>query len=94
MKQKITKDYHTDNDQIHVSTGSGSGYMKHAHWNLLLSIRDLQLFCKGIKPHRYWKLRDVKDYFGVKGNKEKVLEQLLEMFKQIEDEQDRLQKSS
>ena len=47
-----------------------------AVWNLLLSIRDVSLFTKGIKPHRFWKLRDVKNYYGVTGGKEKVLAQL------------------
>jgi hypothetical protein len=47
-------------------------------WNLLVSIRDVSLFTKGIKPHRMWRLKDVKDYFGVTGGKEKVLEQLQE----------------
>ena len=45
-------------------------------YNLLLSIRDVSLFCKGMKIHRNWRLKDVKCYFGVTGSKEKVLEQL------------------
>ena len=46
-------------------------------WNLLCSIRDLTMFCKhGMKPHRHWRLKDVKAYFGIKGSKEKILEQL------------------
>ena len=36
-------------------------------WNLLLSIRDCKLYSKGIKPHRNWKISDVKWYFGIKG---------------------------
>ena len=36
-------------------------------WNLLLSIRDCKLYSKGIKPHRNWKISDVKWYFGNKG---------------------------
>jgi len=34
-------------------------------YNLICSKRDLSLFCKGIKPHRKWKLKDVKAYFGL-----------------------------
>jgi len=46
-------------------------------WNLLCSVRDLTMFCKfGMKPHRHWRLKDVKAYFGVKGSKEKVLEKV------------------
>ena len=44
--------------------------------NLILSIRDLELFCKGIKPNRYWKFTPLKKYFGIKGNKEAMLKQL------------------
>jgi len=45
-------------------------------WNLLLSKRDCRMFSRGIKPHRNWKLRDVKWYFGIAGGKEKCLAQL------------------
>lgn len=46
------------------------------YYNLLLSIRDVSLFSKGIKPHRHWRLKDVKWYFGISGNTEKILTQL------------------
>ena len=45
-------------------------------YNLFLSIMAVKLFCKGIIPHRNWRLKDVKEYFGVKGSKEKVLLEL------------------
>jgi len=47
-----------------------------AFYNLILSIRDVKLFQIGLKPHRFWKISDVKAYFGVKGSKEAVLQQL------------------
>ena len=47
-----------------------------AFYNLILSIRDVKLFQIGLKPHRFWKITDVKNYFGVKGSKEAVLQQL------------------
>ena len=47
-----------------------------AYYNLVVSIRDVSLFSKGIKPHRMWRIGDVKRYFGVKGGTLKVLEQL------------------
>ena len=50
-----------------------------AFYNLVVSIRDVSLFSKGIKPHRGWKISDVKNYFGVKGNPTKVLIQLQEL---------------
>tara|TARA_R110000824_G_scaffold393914_1_gene593355 strand:+ start:58 stop:315 length:258 start_codon:yes stop_codon:yes gene_type:complete len=34
-------------------------------YNLICSKRDLSLFCKGIKPHSKWRLKDVKTYFGL-----------------------------
>jgi hypothetical protein len=47
-----------------------------ATWNLICSIRDVSLFTKGMIITRGWRLKDVKDYFNIKGNKHKVLEQL------------------
>jgi hypothetical protein len=47
-----------------------------ATWNLIMSIRDVKLFTKGMIITRGWRLKDVKDYFNIKGNKHKVLEQL------------------
>ena len=46
-------------------------------YNLMCSKRDLQLFSKGIKPHRRWTIKSVKNYFGIKGNTESILKQLL-----------------
>ena len=46
------------------------------YYNLILSIRDLKLFTVGIKPHRLWKLKNVKTYFNVSGNTQAVLQQL------------------
>jgi hypothetical protein len=45
-------------------------------YNLILSIRDVSLYTKGLKPSRQWKFNDVKKYFGVKGTAIQVLEQL------------------
>jgi hypothetical protein len=42
-------------------------------WNLTLSIRDLKLYSKGIKPNRHWKISNVKKYFGMNGNAELLL---------------------
>lgn len=51
---------------------NGNGSLK-GYYNLVVSIRDLKLFCLGIKPNRFWRLKDVKEYFGITGNKESVL---------------------
>jgi hypothetical protein len=53
-----------------------------AYYNLVVSIRDLRLFQRGMKPHRRWRLKDVKTYFGLVGGKEKCLEQL-EAYKDV-----------
>jgi hypothetical protein len=50
--------------------------MSTAYWNLILSIRDCKLYSKGIKPHRNWKITNVKTYFGVKGNAVAIAEKL------------------
>lgn len=50
------------------------------YWNLITSIRDCKLYSKGIKPHRMWKISDVKWYFGVKGNAKQISE-VLEQYK-------------
>ena len=46
------------------------------YYNLVISIRDLSLFSKGMKPHRHWRLKDVKNYFGLKGNTQTILKRL------------------
>jgi hypothetical protein len=43
------------------------------YYNLVVSIRDVKLFSKGLKPHRHWRLKDVKWYFGLTGGTQKVL---------------------
>ena len=49
-------------------------------YNLIVSKRDLGLWSKiGMKPHRHWKVTDVKRYFGLKGNKEKIYEDICKM---------------
>ena len=52
------------------------------YWNLIVSIRDCKLFSKGIKPTRSWKITNVKNYFGVKGNALQISE-TLETYKKI-----------
>jgi hypothetical protein len=58
------------------------GYMPVGSWNLITSIRDCKLYSKGIKPHRNWKIADVKWYFGVKGDAGKIVE-VLEQYKTL-----------
>ena len=41
-------------------------------YNLMVTKRDVNLYLHGLKPHRGWKIGDVKAYFGLKGSKQKV----------------------
>ena len=50
-----------------------------AIWNLILSKRDLGLWRRGMRPHRHWRVSDVKRYFGLKGNKDKIYEDICKM---------------
>jgi hypothetical protein len=50
--------------------------MPKAYYNLIVSIRDCGLYAHGMKPHRFWKISDVKTYFGIKGNATQLKEQL------------------
>lgn len=47
-----------------------------AYYNLIVTIRDLSLWTKGIKPHRNYKLKDVKNYFGLSGSAQTMLTRL------------------
>ena len=58
-----------------------------AIWNLLVSKRDLQLWEKGIKPTASWKVTDVKQYFGIAGNKESLVEQITYLYESYKDVQ-------
>jgi hypothetical protein len=65
---------------------NGSRPMSRAYWNLVVSIRDVGLFCEGIAPNRHWRLKHVKEYFGVKGGKQKIYDQLNEMLDEYKKE--------
>ena len=41
-------------------------------YNLMVTKRDVNLYLHGLKPHRGWKIGDVKAYFGLTGGKQKV----------------------
>jgi len=48
-------------------------YMPVGYWNLICSIRDVSLYTKGIRINRHWRLKHVKEYFGVKGSAKTIL---------------------
>ena len=45
-------------------------------YNLITSVSGVKLWTKGIKPNRHWTLKSVKNYFGLTGNTQSILEQL------------------
>ena len=61
-KQPINID---ENCQFLKDLNGNTGGINQGVWNLICSKKDLNLFCKGIKPHRNWRLKDVKKYFGL-----------------------------
>ena len=52
------------------------GELPRCLYNLILTRRDVNLYLKDIKPHRGWKISDVKAYFGIKGGKQKIADQI------------------
>jgi len=48
-------------------------------YQLATSKYQLSLYSKGIKPTRHFKISDLKWYYGLKGNNEKMLEQFEEV---------------
>ena len=52
---------------------------KMALWNLTIIRGQLRLFSKGIKQTRHWRLKDVKNYIGMSGNKEVLLEKVIKL---------------
>lgn len=54
--------------------------MGRAIWNLLVSKRDLSGYVRGWKPHRHWKVTDVKKYFGIKGTGQKLYDNFMHLY--------------
>ena len=60
--------------------------MSRAMWNMIITKRDLSLWCgpSKMKPHRHWKVTTVKEYFGLKGSGQKLLNQFLALYDEVE----------
>tara|TARA_R110002073_G_scaffold91191_1_gene214816 strand:- start:110 stop:352 length:243 start_codon:yes stop_codon:yes gene_type:complete len=65
--------FEQDWEQVMIINGmeSNKGY-----YNLIVTIRDIGLWTKGIKPNRHFRLKDVKSYFGITGSAETMLQRL------------------
>ena len=60
--------------------------MSKAVWNILITKRDLSLWClHKMKPHRHWKVSDVKWYFGLKGNGQALLDRFLALKAEVDE---------
>jgi len=66
------KDMTDESKTLNVNNGT----MPLGYRNLIISIRDCKLYSKGIKPHRNWKITNVKKYFGLTGDASKLVLQL------------------
>jgi len=54
-------------------------------WNMIISKRDLRMWVQlKMKPHRHWRVTDVKRYFGIKGSGQKLLDQLLALAAEVD----------
>lgn len=73
----------TDEDRVMNVNGSP---MSHGVWNMICSHRDLKIWCNlNMKPHRGWKVSDCKAYFGIKGNKDKLLSEFETLKSEVEE---------
>ena len=59
-----------------LETPNNFGGTNKALYNLAVCTGQVELFSKGIKPSRHWRLKDVKNYFGLVGGTDKILSQL------------------
>tara|TARA_R110002012_G_scaffold313972_1_gene526239 strand:+ start:838 stop:1206 length:369 start_codon:yes stop_codon:yes gene_type:complete len=58
--------------------------MNIAIWNLIHTKRDLNMYIEhGIKPTRAWKVSHVKNYFGIKGTGQRLLDNFMEIFETV-----------
>ena len=68
-----------------------NGLMQVGTYNLIVSIRDVKLFKIGLKPHSHWRLKDVKWYFGLKGNTDTILKGLKRLKATQEDKKNNIE---
>lgn len=67
--------------------------MNRGWYNLILSVRDVSMYARHkIKPHRFWKISDVKKYFGIKGHARSIEKQLRTLKAIVEETSDRQKK--
>ena len=74
-KEQVLKAIKGTGFEADLSVGLNvQGQLSSRGWyNLVVTMRDLKLYSKGIKPHRFWKITNVKNYFGIKGTASDML---------------------
>lgn len=59
--------------------------MSQGVWNLIVTKRDLSMWTQfKMKPHRNWKVSQVKTYFGLKGRGQKLFDQFMALKTEVD----------
>ena len=96
MKQNVILEcqFWYELEEFLISNGEQGGIsvngnqVPRSYWNLIISIRDISLYLKGIIAHRNWKITPVKEYFGFKGRDNVLfLEYLNDLLNLLRDEE-------
>ena len=70
--------------------------MPTAVWNMIISRRDLSMWTAKhsdgrpmkMKPHRHWKVGDVKRYFGITGTGDRLMANFMALFNDVMGEEE------
>lgn len=74
--------------------------MSRAEYNIIVSKRDIALWTgnggqsRGMKPHRFWKVSTIKNYFGVSGNAKNLYNSFNSLFDEFMSLIEELKKAS
>ena len=82
MKFDTSAPFWNEASSINVGSTEGTARVPVSQIKLISSISSMKLYCRGIIPYRGFRLKDIKYYYGVKGNKEAVLK-ALEAIKEV-----------
>lgn len=75
-------DYAEDVRSILLTKGGSRG-PNSCDFKLAATIGALKIYNVGLTPYKGFRVKDIKDYYGVKGNKQKVLEDLELLLKRV-----------
>ncbi len=79
---KMNKPVEVDGScQFFKDLENSEGNVNMGYWNLICTKRDLSMYVKhNMKPHRGWKVSQVKKYFGIKGTGKNLLNRFLVLY--------------